>query len=170
MRDFLSLAPVHNSAYLKAIETVQTVLPDAKHVGVFETAFHRDIPLGRKIYGVPYEWYERYGIQRLGYHGASRGYIADCLNAEKGVQGHFLSSWRRCVHLRHPQWQECGYQLRYVFGNRPDPRQPRSCTGNFRTRFQGDGACDSHGRRIRNCSAYLRTGIISMSHKGITGG
>ena len=83
MRDFLPLAPVHNSAYLKAIETVQAVLPGAKHVGVFETAFHREIPLERKLYGVPYEWYETYGIQRLGYHGASHGYIADCLNAEK---------------------------------------------------------------------------------------
>lgn len=83
MRDYLPLAPVHNSAYLKAIETVQAVLPGAKHVGVFETAFHREIPLERKLYGVPYEWYETYGIQRLGYHGASHGYIADCLNAEK---------------------------------------------------------------------------------------
>lgn len=83
MRNFLPLAPVHNSAYLKAIETVQAVLPGAKHVGVFETAFHREIPLERKLYGVPYEWYETYGIQRLGYHGASHGYIADCLNAEK---------------------------------------------------------------------------------------
>lgn len=84
MRDFLALAPVHNSAYLKAIETVQAVLPDAKHVGVFETAFHRDIPMERKIYGIPYEWYETYGIQRLGYHGASHGYIADVLNKEGG--------------------------------------------------------------------------------------
>ena len=82
MRDFFALAPVHNSAYLKAIETVQAVLPDAKHVGVFETAFHRDIPMERKIYGIPYEWYETYGIQRLGYHGASHGYIADVLNKE----------------------------------------------------------------------------------------
>ncbi len=83
MRDFFALAPVHNSAYLKAIETVQGVLPDARHVGVFETAFHRDIPMERKIYGVPYEWYETYGIQRLGYHGASHGYIADVLNQER---------------------------------------------------------------------------------------
>lgn len=82
MRDFLALAPVHNSAYLKAIETVQAVLPDARHIGVFETAFHRDIPLERKLYGVPYAWYEDYGIQRLGYHGASHGYIADVLNRE----------------------------------------------------------------------------------------
>lgn len=83
MRDFLPLAPVHNSAYLKAIETMRKILPDAKHVGVFETAFHRDIPIERKIYGVPYEWYKKYGIQRLGYHGASHGYIADCLDGEK---------------------------------------------------------------------------------------
>lgn len=83
MRDFLPLAPVHNSAYLGAIETMQGVLPGAKHVGVFETAFHKDIPLERRIYGVPYEWHEKYGIQRMGYHGASHGYIADVLNGEK---------------------------------------------------------------------------------------
>ncbi len=87
MRDFLALAPVHNSAYLKAIETVQQVLPNARHVGVFETAFHRDIPMERKMYGIPYEWYEQYGIQRLGYHGASHGYIADVLNTEKKEYG-----------------------------------------------------------------------------------
>lgn len=87
MRDFLALAPVHNGAYLKAIETVQAVLPNARHIGVFETAFHRDIPLERKLYGVPYEWYETYGVQRLGYHGASHGYIADVLNAEKKEYG-----------------------------------------------------------------------------------
>lgn len=83
MRDFLALAPVHNSAYISAIETVQAVLPKARHVGVFETAFHRDIPMERKMYGIPYEWYEKYGIQRMGYHGASHGYIADVLNAER---------------------------------------------------------------------------------------
>lgn len=84
MRDFLALAPVHNSAYLNAIETVQAALPQARHVGVFETAFHQTIPLERKMYGIPYEWYETYGIQRLGYHGASHGYIADVLNREVG--------------------------------------------------------------------------------------
>lgn len=83
MRDFLPLAPVHNSAYLSAIQTMQAALPQARHVGVFETAFHQGIPLERKLYGVPYEWYEKYGVQRLGYHGASHGYIADVLNAEK---------------------------------------------------------------------------------------
>ena len=87
MREFMALAPVHNRAYLKAIETMQAALPEAMHVGVFETAFHREIPLERKLYGVPYEWYEKYGIQRLGYHGASHGYIADILSAEKKEYG-----------------------------------------------------------------------------------
>ena len=83
MRDFLPLAPVHNSAYLGAIETMRQALPDVRHVGVFETAFHKDIPLERRIYGVPWEWHEMYGVQRMGYHGASHGYIADVLNGEK---------------------------------------------------------------------------------------
>lgn len=83
MRDFLPLAPIHNSAYLSAVETVKALLPKARHIGVFETAFHQSIPLERKLFGVPYEWYEDLGIQRLGYHGASHGYIADVLNKEK---------------------------------------------------------------------------------------
>lgn len=83
MRDYLALAPVHNTAYLKAIDTMRQVLPSARHIGVFETAFHKTIPLERKLYGIPYEWYETYGICRLGYHGASHGYVADILNREK---------------------------------------------------------------------------------------
>lgn len=83
MEDWISLAPLHNRADLSAIEVMRTFLPDAKFIGCFETAFHQSIPAARKIYGVPYEWYEKYGVQRLGYHGASHGYIADVLN-EKG--------------------------------------------------------------------------------------
>jgi acetate kinase len=45
-------------------------------VGVFETAFHATIPPERRIYALPYEWYEKYGIRRMGYHGASHAYIA----------------------------------------------------------------------------------------------
>lgn len=83
MQDWLSLAPLHNAAYMKAIRIMRSVLPKARFVGAFETSFHQDIPLERKIFGVPYEWYEKYGVQRLGYHSASHGYIADVLNEEK---------------------------------------------------------------------------------------
>ena len=83
MEEWIALAPLHNRAYLSAIAVMREVLPDAKFIGCFETAFHREIPMGRKLFGVPYEWYERYGVQRLGYHGASHGYIADVLNERK---------------------------------------------------------------------------------------
>ncbi len=103
MRDFYALAPVHNGAYLKAVETVKRVLPEARHIGVFETAFHRDIPLERKLYGVPYEWYERYGVQRLGFHGASHGYVADVLNREgreyRAISCHLGGSGSICAIL-----------------------------------------------------------------------
>ena len=85
MEDWISLAPLHNRAYLSAIEVMRSFLSDAKFIGCFETAFHQTIPMGRKIFGVPYEWYEKYGVQRLGYHGASHGYIADVLN-EKNTE------------------------------------------------------------------------------------
>ena len=76
MRQYLFIAPVHNAAYLEAIGQFDSLLPDVPKIGVFETAFHTTIPIERRIYGVPYEWYEKYGLMRMGYHGASHGYIA----------------------------------------------------------------------------------------------
>ena len=76
MRAYLSVAPAHNGPYLEAIAVFERLLPDAPRVGVFETAFHRTIPMARRIFPVPYEWYEKYGVMRMGYHGASHGYIA----------------------------------------------------------------------------------------------
>lgn len=86
MEDWMVVAPAHNGPYLEAIRTLREVLPDAMFVGAFETAFHQTIPLERRIYGIPYEWYTKYGVQKMGYHGASHGYIADTLNMEEGGQ------------------------------------------------------------------------------------
>lgn len=83
MEDWLCLAPVHNRAYLETIKAMQEVLPEARCIGAFETSFHLNIPLERKLYAVPYEWYENMGIQRLGYHSASHSHVADMLNEEK---------------------------------------------------------------------------------------
>lgn len=82
MEDYLSIAPVHNSCYLEAIRQFKKILPQTPLIGVFETAFHRTIPLERRLYGLPYEWYEKYGMQRFGYHGASHGYVAALIAAE----------------------------------------------------------------------------------------
>ncbi len=87
MKEWLSLAKLHNTAYIETINAMREVLPNALFIGAFEPGFHRNIPLERRIYGVPYQWYEKYGVERLGYHGASHGYIADVLN-EKSPDGY----------------------------------------------------------------------------------
>ena len=76
MRDYLFIAPAHNQPYLDAIGEFRAMLPDALLVGSFETAFHKTIPPERKLYALPYEWYEKYGIQRFGFHGHSHEYAA----------------------------------------------------------------------------------------------
>ena len=85
MRAYLSVAPAHNSCYLEAIAAFRRLLPGVRQVGVFETAFHQTIPLARRIYPIPYEWYERYGVMKMGYHGASHGYIARRLSGYRRV-------------------------------------------------------------------------------------
>ncbi len=91
MKDYFVVAPAHNGPYLEAIEQVKSILPGAKLVGAFETAFHTTIPLHRRLYGVPYEWYETYGVQRYGYHGASHAYIADFIEQQEGTTGRLIS-------------------------------------------------------------------------------
>lgn len=77
MKEFLFIAPAHNGPYLTAIDEFNSVLPDIPKVGVFETAYHATIPKRFRMYGIPYEWYEKYGIMRMGYHGASFTYLAE---------------------------------------------------------------------------------------------
>jgi acetate kinase len=84
MRAWLPLAELHNTAYLETIKTMRDVLPKALFIGAFETSFYQDIPLERMLYGVPWEWYEKYGVRRLGYHSASHSHIADTLTRKGG--------------------------------------------------------------------------------------
>ena len=84
MRDMYAAAPAHNGPYLAAVEALREVLPETMFIGAFETDFHRTIPLERCIYGVPYEWAEKYGVRRMGYHGASHSYVASVLENREG--------------------------------------------------------------------------------------
>lgn len=90
MRASLFVAPVHNAAYLEAISQFEALFPGIPKIGVFETAFHTTIPLERRLYAVPYEWYEKYGLMRMGYHGASHSYIAR-QSAKYGKNGRVIS-------------------------------------------------------------------------------
>jgi acetate kinase len=69
------LAPVHNPANLEGIEAIERILPSVPQVAVFDTAFHRQMPLPAVVYPVPYEWFEQ-GIRRYGFHGISHQYCS----------------------------------------------------------------------------------------------
>ena len=84
MEEWFPIAPAHNGPYLEAVATMRRFFSTQPFVGAFETAFHQTIPLERRLYGAPYEWYERYGIQRMGYHGASHSYVASRLRELMG--------------------------------------------------------------------------------------
>lgn len=77
MERFSIVAPAHNPPYIKAIRIFRELLPSTPLVGVFEPHFHTTIPLYARIYGVPYEWYEKFGVAKYGFHGASHHYIAE---------------------------------------------------------------------------------------------
>ena len=75
MKSYLPLAPVHTQVYLNAITVFQKILPATPLIGLFETTFHTEIPAEAFLYGIPYEYYEKYGIRKYGFHGASHRYI-----------------------------------------------------------------------------------------------
>lgn len=102
MEDMLVVAPAHNRHYLEAIRTFMDLLPDTPMVGSFETAFHQTMPREAYIYSGPYEWYEKFGVRRFGYHGASHSYVADCLtecygSCYKAVSCHLGGSSSICA-------------------------------------------------------------------------
>ncbi|MBK7107059.1 MAG: acetate/propionate family kinase [Ignavibacteriae bacterium] len=75
MENYSTLAPAHNPPYLEAIYMFRDLLPNTNLVGVFEPGFHVDIPDYARVYGVPYEWIEKFGVVKYGYHGASHRFI-----------------------------------------------------------------------------------------------
>ncbi len=70
------LAPLHNPANLIGIRACQAIMPGVPMVGVFDTAFHQTMPPKAYLYGLPYEYYEKYKIRRYGFHGTSHSYVA----------------------------------------------------------------------------------------------
>lgn len=70
------LGPLHNPANLKGIYAVQKLLPEVPQVAVFDTAFHQTMPEHAYLYPIPYEYFEKYGIRRYGFHGTSHRYVS----------------------------------------------------------------------------------------------
>ena len=70
------LAPLHNPANLIGINACKKLMPNTPMVAVFDTAFHQTMPEKAYLYGLPYEYYEKYRVRRYGFHGTSHSYVS----------------------------------------------------------------------------------------------
>ncbi len=70
------LAPLHNPHNLKGFAAAKALLPEAKQVAVFDTAFHQSMPARSYIYAIPYVFYTRDKVRRYGFHGTSHRYVS----------------------------------------------------------------------------------------------
>lgn len=70
------LAPLHNPANLIGIRACQELMPGTPMVAVFDTAFHQTMPERAYMYGLPYEYYEKYKVRRYGFHGTSHSFVS----------------------------------------------------------------------------------------------
>jgi len=75
IKDVSSIAPLHNAAGLQGIELAEQLFPKTKQIAVFDTGFHRTLPLAAKVYPGPYKWFES-DIRRYGFHGINHEYCA----------------------------------------------------------------------------------------------
>ena len=70
------LAPLHNPANLIGINACAKLMPNTPMVAVFDTAFHQTMPEAAYMYGLPYEYYEKYKVRRYGFHGTSHSFVS----------------------------------------------------------------------------------------------
>ncbi|MDP1853530.1 MAG: acetate kinase [Candidatus Omnitrophota bacterium] len=84
IRECSTLAPLHNPANLAGILSCKKLLPGIKQAAVFDTAFYQTIPDYAYIYGLPYDYYRKFGIRKYGFHGTSHEYVA---NEAAGILG-----------------------------------------------------------------------------------
>ena len=76
IRKCSDLAPLHNPANLIGIDACERLMPGVPQVAVFDTAFHQTMPEKAYLYGLPYEYYEKYRVRRYGFHGTSHAYVS----------------------------------------------------------------------------------------------
>lgn len=79
------LAPLHNPANLLGVRACQEVMPGVPNVAVFDTAFHQTMPKKAYLYGLPKEYYEKYGVRRYGFHGTSHSFVSNRLAELAGL-------------------------------------------------------------------------------------
>ena len=73
--ELTKLGPLHHPGEIAGIKAMQEVLPTVPQIAVFDTAFHQTMPEHNYLYAVPYEWYQKHGVRKYGFHGTSHKYL-----------------------------------------------------------------------------------------------
>ncbi len=76
IKDCFDIAPLHNPPNLMGIDACEELMPNVKHVAVFDTAFHQTMEASNFLYALPYEVYETHRVRRYGFHGTSHFYVS----------------------------------------------------------------------------------------------
>jgi len=76
LKECIELAPLHNPPNIAGIMACQKMMPGVSQVAVFDTAFHQTMQPDSYIYGLPYEYYKKYGVRKYGFHGTSHKYVS----------------------------------------------------------------------------------------------
>ena len=84
IEDLTKLGPLHHPGNLAGIRAMMEALPSIKHVAVFDTAFHQTMPMRNFLYPVPFEWYEKLGVRKYGFHGTSHKYLTTVMQEKLG--------------------------------------------------------------------------------------
>ncbi len=74
---FKTLAPLHNACNLAGIEACEVVFPGIPNVAVFDTAFHHSMPPASYLYAIPYDYFQKYGVRKYGFHGSSHQFVVN---------------------------------------------------------------------------------------------
>ncbi len=86
IEELTKLGPLHHPGNLAGINAMREALPNVPQVAVFDTAFHQTMPKENYMYPVPYEWYEKYGVRKYGFHGTSHKYITETMQDKLNKQ------------------------------------------------------------------------------------
>jgi acetate kinase len=75
LESIVEINPLHGPPAISGIKACKSVMPNVKHVGVFDTSYYSTVEEKAYIYPIPYELYEKYKIRRYGFHGTSHRYV-----------------------------------------------------------------------------------------------
>lgn len=76
IESIIPINPLHGPPAIKGVSACRASMPNTPQIGVFDTSFYATLGEEAYMYATPYEWYEKYGVRRYGFHGTSHRYVS----------------------------------------------------------------------------------------------